>query len=377
MSLDNLNMEDAIPFAMPSSVVQHHLPCHEKNCKQEDFHKSRENVGETFLHSSSTNSYAENYFTFLKNSLKEIPMEVDRFIETHWNNVKGLCRQYIDGMCSSLSSKPDKRQPTKMWSESKLEKLEASLDRSSTCEMIDDDISEVEVETWIETTPKRASNTSKLSGIYQEPPKTPFSTFNPLQKQAKVKRDQTKTDKKRESMQLQPFKQEVWDTIASCQEDPDLIFQKVKTQYNPLTKEEKEKLNTPRHQEKTTYCICKRSYSNTDPMMVQCDICKEWLHHTFIGFDYYFLDIVPKFHCLNCIEEDTQTFSNFLLYYDTSFDDYNVNLVGNIFKVWKSLPQEHKVCASLNKYPLLELAKQGILPKCESLKGIDNPRQNC
>ena len=65
-------------------------------------------LGKAFLDASATNSYAENYFTFLKSNLKDSPIPVYPFVEEHWNNLKGIRCQYVDGPQSSLEAKQEK-----------------------------------------------------------------------------------------------------------------------------------------------------------------------------------------------------------------------------------------------------------------------------
>ena len=66
-------------------------------------------------------------------------------------------------------------------------------------------------------------------------------------------------------MQLNTFKIMVWDTIASYEDDPDVIMV---AQFSQLSTDEKDSLETPKGKSRKLYCICQVSSRDTDPAMV-------------------------------------------------------------------------------------------------------------
>ena len=62
-------------------------------------------IRRTFRDFSTTNAYAENYFKFVKSIITDKNLALDEFIESHWSEIKGLFRQYYDGIRINVHAK--------------------------------------------------------------------------------------------------------------------------------------------------------------------------------------------------------------------------------------------------------------------------------
>ena len=100
--------------------------------------------------------------------LKNGKLTLDEFIEKHWSEVKGLFRQYYDGVRTNA-----KQSEFRVWKKGKLERLSKSTERVSlidpySCDDDNDCKEPAEEEGWQKNTSKTSSSTV-LSGYYQEP----------------------------------------------------------------------------------------------------------------------------------------------------------------------------------------------------------------
>ena len=191
-------------------------------------------------------------------------------------------------------------------------------------------------EYWRKKSTKKSA-TLNAYGLYQRAPCSPFMAFDPVKQKKKITSSRKeKKGGRRESIQLNAFRRQVWGTIASYEDDPHVIMAEVKAQFSQLSADEKDRLETQKGGSKNLYCICQAPYKETDPTMVTCDLCGSWYHYTCIGLTEHYVIDVPRYHCQACLDSGLRSFANFLLHYDLSFDDHNLNLVGNVHQTWKT-----------------------------------------
>ena len=61
-----------------------------------------------------------------------------------------------------------------------------------------------------------------------------------------------------------------------------------------------------------TFCICKRNVSDEeDDMMIECDICKDWLHFKCVNLTHRATFDIETYVCPRCVSETVQTICNF------------------------------------------------------------------
>ena len=62
-------------------------------------------IGKTFIDGTGSNSYAENYFSLVKQCFQNSLVQAVRFIYQHFEDLQGFRRQYIDTVRVGCASK--------------------------------------------------------------------------------------------------------------------------------------------------------------------------------------------------------------------------------------------------------------------------------
>eukprot|EP00112_Aurelia_sp_Birch-Aquarium-sp1_P007934 Seg1866.7 transcript_id=Seg1866.7/GoldUCD/mRNA.D3Y31 product="Sentrin-specific protease 1" protein_id=Seg1866.7/GoldUCD/D3Y31 len=333
-------------------------------------------VGKTALDAGSTNAYAENYFTFLKGCFPTTPVPLDVFIKDHFNDVQGLRRQYLDTIRLN-SGNADKKTGQRGCAFRKLEEVTPRYPVDVEVAIDPDESIEPQIE---EEWQKKSSikRPCKVSGKYQEPPSTPIR-FNPCRRLIKGNKTYTKVGKNADKMKFNVFKSQHWYSVSPHVQTTENCIAELEKMYSTLSENERSRISTPRPHRNQIYCICQKVFKESDPMMVQCNICLEWYHHTCISMGKFFLDKqTPRYHCYTCVVNTFKGLMQFTSHNDDNIDDGARRRLQEMYEMWKTLDKGTK-SFFLNhiylpgRYPRT-YPKQQIV---EIDRGIKNEHLNC
>ena len=339
-------------------------------------HSLNKVIGKTALDAGSTNAYAENYFTFLKGCFQTIPVPLDIFIKTHFNDVQGLRRQYLDSILLN-SSNAEKQSSHRSFTFRKLEEVTPRYPVDAEVISDQDDSIEPQVE---EEWQKKSSikKPSKVSGKYQEPPSTPIR-FNPCRRPVKRNKTSKKVGKNTDEMKFNVFKSQHWYSVSPHFKTTETCIAELERMYSRLSENERSRISTPCPHRNQTYYICQKVFKESDPMMVQCNICLEWYYHTCISMGKFFLDKqTPRYHCYTCVVDTFRGLTQFAAHNDENIDDGARQRLHDMYEVWKTLDKETKAffinhIYPPGRYPRTYLKQQII----EIERGIKNEHLNC
>ena len=257
-----------------SRILLGSLQKHNKNINDQ---KLLSYVGKTIFDMSLTNSYAEEYFSIIKQNKRYVSLPVVEFIERHCTTVLGLRRQYVQTIQTSLCDSANVAD-IHVWTKKDIKKLNSvsgnAYKKASKIEEEDDRKSFGSMEE--EWRPKfKVSSSPRVSGVYQESPNQPLHFSPPVSGKNKTKSTELSSSEKEIYMCYQSFRSSNYDLIAESMPDMD-VDTELRRQWRSLSFREKMNVDTPVKQSKRRYCVCRRPYNRkTDPLMVQCNFCSE------------------------------------------------------------------------------------------------------
>ena len=157
-------------------------------------------------------------------------------------------------------------------------------------------------------------------------------------------------------------------TIVHC-------LSELKRRWNQLS--DNQKAQYQNKSKNNVYCICKKSYSWSDPTMVSCDFCQDWHHVSCLNLSNEFVKLIDFYHCEKCIRE---RYAGFLQY------TYHLNnqLLSNteVFQIgmeWNEKNVELRSLIQKHRYPVPE-TYETVLSNCtrvKSKRGFPNHFNNC
>ena len=180
-------------------------------------------------------------------------------------------------------------------------------------------------------------------------------------------------------MRFQVFKKEHWSEVSQGLPSTERCLKELQKRYTELSDAEKRKIVTPHPHQKQRYCICEQQYDPYGPMMVQCNICKDWYHSSCIGMEDGFLtNKIPRYHCATCADRIFRGMTQYISHHDDRIDDIASHVIKELGAEFDSLDLDVQMLIRGHHFATDTL--KGKIPSSNLLghdRGIKNENINC
>ena len=318
---------------------------------------------------NKTSGQIEGLFSTLKRNSSLLKAPLDHFINRLWENLKGLRRQFVDGLWVGAKSREKCSLPRATLNSLKkqftAEETGESPDQQRNCQL------PVE-ESWNKTTVRKRDELGQ--GYYRPGQRAVF--FN--QNLDVEKKSNKRSNSYRYKKAFVKFRDTEWPNEAAQSPTVAECIDRIRRRWKGLSEAKQYQLLEKEDIEPNTDapCSCGLTWEQEASDMIMCDICKVWYHNHCEGIEESYAAAATFYHCQECV---LGNFFPFIRYCAQNLDYIDMekgseDVVAELYGTWKKKGVAEQSLINELEFPDIEI-RNGSRNQAYSTRGIENPYQ--